>query len=311
MAESNRLSGVLCPVVTPFKPDLTVDSGRLERHCRWLLSNGVGLALFGTNSEANSLSIDEKIELLNSLVENGMATHRMMPGTGCVALPDSVRLTKVAVKMNCAGVLVLPPFYYKEVSDVGLFRSYAEIIEQVGDSRLRIYLYNIPQLTGVRISSELVEKLLTEYPDCIAGIKDSAGDWTYTKSMIESFSSSGFDVFPASEVFLKDTLNIGGKGCISATVNINPGGIVALWTGLLDGLSDDREQDAMTIRKIFEKYPMIAALKATIAHFTDDPDWSRVRPPLDQLSADQAKILIKELMEAGFCMEYQGSKNIA
>ena len=311
MAEINRLSGVLCPVVTPFNPDLTVDSGRLERHCRWLLSNGAGLALFGTNSEANSLSVDEKIELLNLIVENGLPPHRMMPGTGSVALPDSVRLTKAVVKLNCAGVLVLPPFYYKGVSDAGLFRSYAEIIEQVGDARLKIYLYNIPQLTGIRITSELVEKLLKEYPDCIAGLKDSAGDWTYTKNMIESFSSSGFDVFPASEVFLTDAMKIGGKGCISATVNVNPGGVVTMWTGQPDNSIDEGQPDAIRIRKIFEKYPMIAALKAAIAHFADDPDWFRIRPPLDQLTTEQTKILIEELMEAGFFMKFESSKNIA
>lgn len=302
MAEINRLSGVLCPVVTPFRRDLTADSDRFERHCRWLLSNGVGLALFGTNSEANSLSVDEKIELLSLLVENGIPTDRLMPGTGCVALPDSIRLTKAAVKMNCAGVLVLPPFFYKGVSNTGLFRSYAEIIEQVGDSRLRIYLYNIPQLTGIRITPDLVEKLLTEYPDCVTGLKDSAGDWTYTKVMIESFSSSGFDVFPGSEVFLTDAFKIGGKGCISATVNINPIEIANIWTGLLDGSSEDKQSNAIAIRKIFEKYPMIAALKATIAHFADDPGWLRVRPPLNQLTTDETKALIEELMDAGFFM---------
>ena len=311
MAEINRLTGVLCPVVTPFSADLAVDSERLERHCRWLLSNGAGLALFGTNSEANSMSVDEKIELLNSLVENGIPPHRLMTGAGCVALPDSVRLTKAAVKMNCAGVLVLPPFFYKSVSDAGLFRSYAEIIEQVGDSRLKIYLYNIPQLTGIRISSELVENLIKEYPDCIAGLKDSAGDWTYTKNMIEAFSSSGFDVFPASEVFLTDAIKIGGKGCISATVNVNPGGVVTMWTGQPDKLPEEGQPDAIRIRRIFEKYPMIAALKATIAHFRDDPDWFRVRPPLDQLTAEQTKTLIEEVMEAGFSMKFEGSKNIA
>lgn len=311
MSESNRLSGVLCPVVTPFKPDLTVDSGRLERHCRWLLSNGVGLALFGTNSEANSMSVEEKIEILNSFAENGMPAHRMMPGTGSVALPDSVRLTKAAVNMNCAGVLVLPPFYYKGVSDAGLFRNYAEIIERTGDSRLKIYLYNIPQLSGIRITPELVEKLLTEYPDCIAGLKDSAGDWTYTKNMIESFSSSGFDVFPGSEVFLADAIKIGGRGCISATVNINPGGIAAMLAGQQDGSPGSNQPGAIRIRKILEKYPLIAALKATIAHITDDPDWVQVRPPLDQLTADQAKTLFEELANTGFFLKFQGSKNIA
>ena len=128
--------------------------------------------------------------------------------------------------------------------------------------------------------------------------------------MIESFSSSGFDVFPASEVFLTDAIKIGGKGCISATVNINPGGIVTMWAGQPDKSSDDGRPDAISIRRIFEKYPMIAALKAAIAHFTDDPDWFRVRPPLDQLTAERTKILMEELTEAGFFMKLEGLKTL-
>src|SRR5215472_18091915 len=159
-----RISGVLSPVVTPFRSDLAPDPERFVRQCRWLLSRNVGLAIFGTNSEANSLSVEEKIELLDRLVAAGLDPARMMPGTGHCALPDSVRLTAHAIKLGCAGVLMLPPFYYKGVSDDGLFRNFAEVIERVGDRRLRIYLYHIPPVSQVGITVALIERLLKTYP---------------------------------------------------------------------------------------------------------------------------------------------------
>src|SRR3954465_2275051 len=167
---SERIRGVLAPVVTPFDRELRPDGERLINHCRWLLEQGVGLAVFGTNSEANSMSVTEKIALLDQLVAAGIPTARMMPGTGTSAIPDTVELTRHAVQLGCAGVLMLPPFYYKGVSDEGLFRSYAEVIERVGDSRLRIYLYHTPPVAQVPISLPLIERLLKVYPGTVAGI---------------------------------------------------------------------------------------------------------------------------------------------
>jgi 4-hydroxy-tetrahydrodipicolinate synthase len=217
-----RIQGVLSPVVTPFRSDLSPDAERFVRHCRWLLSQNVGLAAFGTNSEANSLSADERIELLDHLVAAGLDTSRMMPGTGCCALPETVRLTAHALKVGCAGVLMLPPFYYKGVSDDGLFRSFAEVIERVGDRRLRVYLYHIPPVAQVPITLGLIERLLKAYPDSVAGIKDSSGDWGNTKAVLDAFAASGFDVFPGSETFLLASMRAGAVGCISATANIIP-----------------------------------------------------------------------------------------
>ena len=154
---TTRLSGVLAPVVTPFTPRLAPDAGRFVRHCRWLLGHGCsGLAVFGTNSEANSLSVEERMELLEALVQGGVPPETLMPGTGCCALTDSVRLTGHAVKLGCGGALMLPPFYYKGVSDEGLFRAFAEVIERVADQRLRLYLYHIPPVAQVAISLELI-----------------------------------------------------------------------------------------------------------------------------------------------------------
>src|ERR1043165_3142201 len=215
-----RLRGVLSPVVTPFGADLQPDASRLARHCRWLLDQDVGLAVFGTNSEANSMSVGEKIGLLEALLEAGLPPGRMMPGTGCCAFPDTVELTRAAVRSGCAGVLMLPPFYYKNVSDEGLFRSYAEVIQRVGDARLRIYLYHIPPVSQVPISLALIERLLKMYPGTIAGIKDSSGDWNNMAAMLEQFQPHGFDVFAGNESLLLALLRGGGAGCITATANV-------------------------------------------------------------------------------------------
>src|SRR4029077_8366930 len=223
-----RITGVLSPVVTPFGADLAPDPQRFARHGRWLLSQNVGLAVFGTNSEANSLSVEEKIELLDGLVAAGLDPARMMPGTGCCALPDSIRLTAHAMKLGCGGVLMLPPFYYKGVSDDGLFRSFAEVIERVGDRRLRVFLFPTPPVAQVPITLGLIERLLKAYPDSVAGIKDSSGDWANTKAVLDAFAASGFDVFPGSETFLLASMRAGAVGCISATANINPGPIARL-----------------------------------------------------------------------------------
>ncbi len=299
------LSGVLAPVITPFKADLSPDAARLVTHCRWLLSQNCGLAVFGTNSEANSLSVDEKIALLDALVDSGLDTARMMPGTGCCAFPDTVRLTAHAVARGCGGVLMLPPFYYKSVSDEGLFRSYAEVIERVGDARLRVYLYHFPQMSQTPLSLDLIERLITAYPGTVAGIKDSSGDWSNTQAMLERFP--GWGVFAGSESRLVDTMRLGGRGCISATCNINPAAIARLqaqWAG-----ADAATQQAACndIRQIIGRFPMIAGLKATVARLSHDPDWSRLRPPLVELTAEQSAVLASELDGCGFTMPGLGA----
>lgn len=189
MTEHQHMSGVLSPVVTPFRADLSVDPDRLIRHCRWLLSQDCGLAVFGTNSEANSLSVAEKIELLDALSDAGLDTGRMMPGTGACALPDAVRLTAHAVKQRCGGVLMLPPFYYKGVGDEGLFRAFSEVVQRVGDPALKVYLYHIPPVSQVPITLSLIERLRKEYPDTFVGIKDSSGDWNNTRAMLRDRKS--------------------------------------------------------------------------------------------------------------------------
>jgi 4-hydroxy-tetrahydrodipicolinate synthase len=299
---NERIKGVLAPVVTPFAADLQPDGRRLTQHCRWLLTQGAGLAVFGTNSEANSLSVDERIDLLDQLIDSGIPPQRMMPGTGCCAISDSIRLTAHAVRRGVAGCLMLPPFYYKGVSDEGLYRNFAAIIDGVSDARLRIYLYHIPPVAQVGISLGLIERLLKAYPGVIAGIKDSSGDWNNTRAVLEQFAASGFDVFAGSESFLLANMRHGGVGCISATANVNPAPIDRLYREWRSADADEMQGKLDTVRAIFQKRPMIAALKAAIAHWGHDSEWARVRPPLVELSQTQTSELIADLDARAFEM---------
>jgi 4-hydroxy-tetrahydrodipicolinate synthase len=303
MAKPKRIEGVLSPVVTPFKRDYAPDTERFVRHCRWLLKSGcAGLAVFGTNSEANSMSVAEKRALLEALVAGGVPASALMPGTGHCALSDSIELTRAAVKLGCAGVLMLPPFYYKGVSDEGLYRNFAEVIERVGDERLQLYLYHIPPVSQIPISLNLIEKLITKYPGIVAGVKDSSGEWPNTKAMLDNFSKGGFDVFAGSEVFLLDNMRNGGKGCITATGNVNPGAIDKLYRNWRSPDADRLQAEITATRKIVQKQPMIPALKAIVAHYGNDPQWKTCRPPLVELNSSQEQELITELKSGNFSM---------
>lgn len=300
------IRGVLAPVLTPFKADLSPDRERFIAHCKWLLSQNCGLAVFGTTSEANSLAAEERSMLLDALVAAGVDPSRMMPGTGCCSITETVKLTAQAVKHGCAGVLMLPPFYYKGVSEEGLYRYFSEVLQRVGDARLKIYLYHIPPVAVVGITTGLVGRLLAAYPNAIAGMKDSSGDWNNTKTFLDAFAKSGFDVFVGSESFLLANMRNGGAGTISATANVNPAAIHKLYTewvrsrtgGNAAARADLEDQQAKlnVVRDVFgRKYPMISALKQAIAISANDPAWARVRPPLVELTAEQAKTFAAEL----------------
>ena len=314
---------MFAPVVTPFNADFSPDRERFIAHCRWLLSQNCGLAVFGTNSEANSLAVEERAMLLDELVTAGVDPARVMPGTGCCSIVETVKLTTQAVERGCAGVLMLPPFYYKDVSEEGLYRYFSEVVQRVGDARLKIYLYHIPPVAVVGITTGLVERLLAAYPDAIAGMKDSSGDWNNTKKFLDLFATASpvadspgraptaraartFDVFVGSESFLLATMRNGGAGTISATANVNPAAIYELCTEFKNSGADELQAKLNAVRAVFSsrKFPsMIAALKQAIAIYADDPGWARVRPPLVELTGAQTRALAKELSAISFEME--------
>ncbi len=280
------MQGVLAPVLTPFDRDLNPDPARFARFCKSLLEEGCSaLAPFGTTSEANSLSVDERERLLDALLEAGIPPEKLVPGTGCAAVTDTARLTRKAARAGCAGVLMLPPFYYKNLTAEGLYRSFAQAIDRAGDSRVRVYLYHIPQVSQVAIPLRVIERLLEAYRGVVVGIKDSSGDFANTRAMLRAFP--GFEVFVGSEKFLLANLREGGAGCITATANVNAPAIARAFRER----TEERQREIDRVRERFDKLPLIAALKETLALRTGDDSWRAVRPPLVELSPEERKLL--------------------
>lgn len=291
---------VFAPVITPFSEHLVPDGTRFVAFCQWLIGQGAGLALFGTNSEANSLSLAERRALLDRVLEAGVDAAQLLPGTGACALPDAIELTRHAAASGCAGALMLPPFFYQGVSDDGLFGYYSKVIEAVGSDQLRVLLYHIPQFTGVPITHTLIERLIAAYPQTVVGIKDSSGAWANTEALLKRFP--GFAVFPASEALLAQALPLGAAGCISATANIQPYAIASLLAAKSADARCVWEARVATVRLAVQAQPMIPALKSIVAHFAQDPQWARVRPPLTQMDEVQAAGLLDQLAALEFSM---------
>ncbi|MBX6320860.1 MAG: dihydrodipicolinate synthase family protein [Rhodospirillaceae bacterium] len=287
-------AGLWPPVATPFRTDLSVDLDALVALCRKLLADGAhGLAVLGTTSEANSLDLAERRMVLERLVEAGIPTEALLPGTGACAVGDAAALTAHAVGLGVRGVLLLPPFYYKNVSDDGLFAFVSAVIERVGDARLAVYLYNFPQMTTLAWSPALIERLLKAWPRTVLGLKDSSGDVAYVDTLLRSFP--GFAVFPSSEALMLAALRKGAAGCISATANINAAAICRLYDAWRSPGADALAEPVAAVRRLVQGFPMIPAVKAVLAARTGRPDWARVRPPLDALDAARTRQLLDGL----------------
>src|SRR5712671_7009461 len=294
-------AGVLVPVLTPFTAAGEPDAGRFIAFCRWLLDQGAGgLAIFGTTSEANSMSPGERMELLDQLIEAGIPAQKLMPGTGACAMTDAAILVGHAVDHGCGGVLMLPPFYYKGVSDDGIFAFISGVIDKVGSPALRLFLYHIPPMAVVGFSLDLVGRLIRAYPETVVGLKDSSGDWSNTTALLERFPD--FAIFPGSEVFLLDGLRKGGAGCITATGNVNVPGIRKVYENWQTPQADALQAEITLARKTIQAYPMVPALKRIVAHFHNDPDWAAVRPPMVPLSEAQSAALLADLGKIGFTL---------
>ena len=303
-------AGVLVPVLTPFTASGEPDAARFTAFCRWLLDQGAGgLAIFGTTSEANSMSPVERMGLLDHLVQAGIPAEKLMPGTGACAMTDAAALVRHAVGHGCGGVLMLPPFYYKPVSDDGIFAFISGVIDQVGSSALRMFLYHIPPMAVVGYSLDLVGRFIKAYPQTVVGLKDSSGDWNNTAALLDRYP--GFAVFPGSEGFLLAALRKGGAGCITSTGNINVPGIAKLYANWQGPQADALQAEVSKVRQTVLNYPAVPALKRIVAHFHNDPAWAVVRPPLVPLGEAQSSALIADLAKIGFILGEREQKAAA
>jgi 4-hydroxy-tetrahydrodipicolinate synthase len=294
--------GVWAAALTPLDADLSPDIPALAAHCRWLLSNGCdGLAVLGTTGEANSFSLAERLAILDGLAEAGIPGANLLPGTGCCAFPDTIALTKRAIELGARGVLVLPPFYYKNVSEDGVFASFARVIEGVGDSRLRLYLYHFPKLSGVPITHKLIERLRAAYPGQVAGLKDSAADLDHTLSLLKHFPDMA--IMAGYDDGLLPLLEAGGAGCITACANIASPWAQAVVKALPDIKEAQLAQMKLTqVRRIMEGLPVIGAMKSLLARHAGNAGWKRVRPPQIEFDDGKTDILERQLADIGFAL---------
>ena len=288
------IKGLISPILTPFNPDLSIATDLYIELAKKLLASGgcSGLAPFGTTGEALSVGIEERLAALDALIDAGIDPKVMIPGTGLTNFVDTARLTRHAVDRGCLGAMILPAFYFKGVSDDGIYAYYARLIEEVDHPGLHIYLYHIPQVAGVGLSPELVARLHRDFPDTVVGIKDSSGDWNNTAALLEIKS---LITYPGAELPVIEAIRMGAPGCISATANLNGNGIAEVIDLCHAGKWDEAEkahEKVRAIRMMFQDYAPIPAQKALLARATGDARWNTLRPPM--MAMDEDKVIALE-----------------
>ncbi len=302
MMKNALFGGVNAAVLTAMNADLSLDLDRMAAHCRWLLANGCnGLAVLGTTGEANSLGIQERIELLEGLIARGIPASKMLPGTGTTAITDTVLLTKKAESLGCRGALLLPPFYYKNPSDDGLLAYFNEVAQQVGGS-ISLYLYNFPQQSAIPFNVDFIARLLKANPSKYRGIKDSSGNYENGLSYVENFAKDGFEVYAGDDTLLKPLLEKGSAGCITAASNVNCATGAQVYAGWNTPAGAAAHEVLAATRKAVISVPLIPGLKALVARNTGDARWTNIRPPHLKLTAAQQASLFAAFDASGLTL---------
>jgi 4-hydroxy-tetrahydrodipicolinate synthase len=284
---TRTLSGVIAAVATPVEGDGAPDLKRAVKLARHLLENGCdGLNVLGTTGEATSFSLDERRSVMSAYKKEGLPLDRLMVGTGAAAMSDAVALTRHAAELGFAGALVLPPFYYKDVSDDGLVAYIDTLVKATSTRPIPIYLYHFPAMSGVPWHVALIRRLLDSYAFRMAGLKDSSGDMAYARSA--AAISKDFAVFPSNEATLLEARGRAFAGCISATANCNADLCARAWYN-----GDEAAlKAAVAIRKLFDGKALVSGVKALLAHIHGDLALARVKPPLVPFSAADRAALI-------------------
>jgi 4-hydroxy-tetrahydrodipicolinate synthase len=290
--------GLWCATLTPVSGDGSIDAVRFAAHARWLFAQGVdGIAPFGTTGEGQSFSVDERRGGLDSLLGSGVPASQVVAATGCAALPETVALSRHAVAAGCGACLVLPPFFWKDATDEGLFAWFARLIDDVADPRLRVILYHLPQVSAVPLSVDLVARLARAFPEVIAGVKDSGGDWSHTSALLSRLPELA--ILSGHEPHLPQLMRAGGAGTICGVANIYPAMVRALLTPSVS--AEDEARIATFIRIAFQQ-PFLAGFKWMVAERLRDPAWLAMRAPLAVLDDAQSRALRDALGRAGFVL---------
>lgn len=300
MTSNNKLpDGVLSAVLTPLDNHLNADHSRLINHIKWLLKRGNnGIGLLGTTGEANSFSVGERLKILEAVLDGGIPSDKLIVGTGCCAITDTVTLTRHAQSHGVAGILLLPPFYYKKINDAGLETYMAKFFDGVGDNNVQICLYHFPQLAGVPFSVSLVERLVSKYPKNIIGLKDSGGDWSHMEQLLKAIP--GFRLYTGNEKFLLPVLKAGGAGCISANANFTSPEAAAVYEAWKKGSGEKEQARLSMLRDALDTYPSIGTLKYIFAKWSGVKDWLNVRPPNAILTDEEGSRIEQKLKEINY-----------
>lgn len=299
---NHAIQGVHCAAATPVTADGQPNLPLFAEHCRILLEEGChGIAMLGTTGEANSFGVRDRIALLDAAVAAGIPAGALLPGTSSTSVADTLELTRHAVQAGAKGVVLLPPYYYKGVSDEGLYRFYSRVIEGVGDDRMRMVFYHIPQVTMIPISHDLIERLMTAFPGIACGIKDSSGDLDNMTALCNRFPDLG--VLAGADPMMLPLLRVGGAGCITATSNLRSG---ALRT-VLDGW--DKPEKAAEVeaaqnriddwRALTNRYVQLPTVKTMLARARGNMGWLNLMPPLVELTEVEQQDVWAEMEKLG------------
>ena len=303
-------NGVYAASLTPLTSKLEPNISKLIDHVSWLIESGAdGVALLGSTGEANSLTIEQR---LNIIKKSGISLpqEKIIIGTGCCALQDTIKLTKASIDSGFFSVLVLPPFYYKPQSDESIFRYFSKLISTVNEQKLRIIFYNFPMLSGYNFNTKILKSLKKEFGKIVSGIKDSSSEWLNIIKLVESVPD--FKVYAGTETFLLDTLNIGGSGCISASANLTVKEcqkVYQAWKSEKPKIAKDAQNKLSILRKILENYPFISELKSIFANKSDSENWVNMLPPFNPLSSKEIRSIENHLKDVGFDLEQFFKKN--
>mgnify|MGYP001159369064 CR=1 FL=1 len=283
---TKTLNGVIAAIATAIEPSGEPDCARSVALARFLLDNGCdGLNVLGTTGEATSFSLDQRKRVMSTYAASGLPLDRMMVGTGAAATADAIALTGHAAELGFAGALVLPPFYYKGVHDNGLLAYIEAIVAATAARPIPIYLYHFPAQSGLPWHIALIRRLLDVFGERIVGLKDSSGDMDFARAAASI--APRFKVFPSTEAALPQARSGAFAGCISATANLNADLCARAYrSGDAAALAE-----AVAIRKLFDGKPLVAGVKALLAHIHGDARWARVAPPLTAFpAADRAAV---------------------
>ena len=297
----SRLRGVIAASATPVHPDYGPDIERLLPHLRHLLETGCdAVNLLGTTGEANSFGLQQRLAIMRAVPEAGMPMDRFMVGTGVCSLDETVTLTQAAADLGFAGALVLPPFFYPGIEPAALASYVDALIARIQPRTMKLYLYHIPQNTGVPWPVDVVAQLARAHAGLLSGIKDSSGDLAYSRAVVAA--APDLDVFPSSEATLWAADKDGFAGCISATTNLTAADSQVAWKQQGSDAGRQAVERATAARALLAKEALVSSVKAALGLRYDDAAWSRTCPPLLPRNAAQTQALGDELRAAGLAL---------